>query len=141
LERTNHWYDPSILDELTTYLLSLTGREARRRIAEQLTLGEVALLARLAEHGPASQRELGERLRKDPADMVRLVDAAEAGGLVVRAPDPADRRRRVVSLTPDGETALRASMEVARAVEDELLAPLSEAERRTLHALLGRLDR
>jgi DNA-binding MarR family transcriptional regulator len=130
-----------ILEQLTTYQLSLTGREARRRMAEQLSLGEVALLARLAQDGPASQRELGGRLRKDPADMVRLLDAAEGGGLVTRAPDPADRRRRVVSLTPDGEAALRAAMEVARAVEDELLAPLSDAERRTLHALLERLER
>ena len=141
MERTNHWYAPSILEQLTTYQLSLTGREARRRMAEQLSLGEVALLARLAEDGPASHRELGGRLRKDPADMVRLLDAAEGGGLVTRAPDPADRRRRVVSLTPDGEAALRAAMEVARAVEDELLAPLSAAERRTLHALLERLER
>ena len=78
LERTNHWYAPTILDDLTTYLLSLSGREARRRMAERLSLAEFALLARLAEHGPASQRELGERLRKDPADMVRLLDAAEA---------------------------------------------------------------
>jgi DNA-binding MarR family transcriptional regulator len=108
-------------------------------MAEQLSLGEFALLARLAEHGPASQRELGERLRKDPADMVRHLDAAEATGLVTRTPDPADRRRRVVSLTPDGAAGLRAAMEVARGIEDELLAPLDAAERRTLHALLARL--
>jgi DNA-binding MarR family transcriptional regulator len=130
-----------MLDSLTSYLLSMSGREVRRRMAEQLSLGEVALLTRLAEVGPASQRELGERLRKDPADMVRLLDAAEASGLVTRTPDPTDRRRRVISLTPDGEAGLRAAMEIARALEDELLAPLTAAERRTLHALLERLER
>jgi DNA-binding MarR family transcriptional regulator len=107
-------------------------------MAEQLSLGEVALLARLAE-GPKTQRELGHRLRKDPADMVRLLDTAAEEGLVTRVPDPADRRRRLVSLTPDGESALRIAMEVARGIEEELLAPLSEAERRKLHELLSRL--
>jgi len=139
LERTNHWYAPSILEDLTTYLLSLSGREARRRMAERLSLAEFALLARLAEDGPASQRELGARLRKDPADMVRLLDAAEAGGLVRRTPDPFDRRRRVISLTDDGEAGLRAAMEVAHEIQEELLAPLSAAERRTLHELLEKL--
>ena len=108
-------------------------------MAERLSLAEFALLARLAEDGPASQRELGARLRKDPADMVRLLDAAEAGGLVRRTPDPFDRRRRVISLTDDGEAGLRAAMEVAHEIQEELLAPLSAAERRTLHELLEKL--
>jgi DNA-binding MarR family transcriptional regulator len=125
------------LEELTTYLLSLSGREARRRMAEQVSLGEFALLAAL----PASQRELGEQLRKDPADMVRLLDAAESSGLVVRAADPADRRRRLVSLTPAGSAALRSHFDTAREVEDEALAALDASERATLHALLLRLPR
>jgi DNA-binding MarR family transcriptional regulator len=125
------------LEELTTYLLSLSGREARRRMAAQLSLAEFALLAAL----PASQRELGERLRKDPADMVRLLDAASDAGLVVRAADPVDRRRRLVSLTSAGSAALRSYFEVAREVEDEVLAPLDASERVALHALLAKLPR
>ena len=125
------------LEDLTTYLRSLTGREARRRMAAQLSLPEFALLAAL----PASQRELGEHLRKDPADIVRLVDAASAAGLAVRTADPADRRRRVVSLTDAGAAALRSHMAAARDVEADFLASLSEDERRVLHSLLSRLPR
>jgi DNA-binding MarR family transcriptional regulator len=126
-----------MLDELTPYLLSLTGREARRRMAARVSLPELALLAGC----PASQRELGERLRKDPADVVRLVDAASARGLVERSADPDDRRRRIVARTAAGEAELQAMLGTAREVEDELLAPLDAAERRTLHALLARLPR
>jgi DNA-binding MarR family transcriptional regulator len=125
------------LEDLTTYLLSLSGREARRRMAAQLSLPEFALLAAL----PASQRELGEHLRKDPADIVRLVDAASAAGLAVRTADLADRRRRVVSLTDAGAAALRSHLAAARDVEADFLASLSEDERRVLHALLSRLPR
>ena len=125
------------LEDLTTYLLSLSGREARRRMAAQLSLPEFALLAAL----PASQRELGEHLRKDPADIVRLVDAASAAGRAVRTADPTDRRRRVVSLTDAGAAALRSHMAAARDVEADFLASLSEDERRVLHSLLSRLPR
>ena len=128
-----------MLEDLTSYLLSMSGREARRRLADEVALDEFALLARLKEHGPSSQRVLGERLRKDPADMVRLIDAAEANGVVRRDLDPHDRRRRTVSLTPEGESALAAATRTALRVQDELLAPLSAAERLTLHEFLERL--
>ena len=125
------------LEDLTTYLLSLSGREARRRMAARVSLPEFALLAAL----PATQRELGEQLRKDPSDIVRLVDAASAAGLAVRTADLADRRRRVVSLTDAGAAALRSHMAAARDVEADVLASVSEDERRVLHALLSRLPR
>lgn len=129
------------LEDLTTYLLSLSGREARRRMALRVSLPEFALLAALDSEGPASQRSLGERLRKDPADMVRLVDAAESSGLVVRSADPVDRRRRTVSMTPAGSAALRMHFDAAREVEDEVLGSLDARERRTLHELLAKLPR
>ena len=129
------------LEDLTPYLLSLSGREARRRMAARVSLAEFALLAALDENGPASQRSLSERLRKDPADMVRLLDAAESSGLVVRSADPADRRRRRVVLTPAGSAALRSHVAAAREVEDSLLAALDADERRVLHSLLLRLPR
>src|ERR1700754_2597217 len=94
-----------MLDELTPYVLSLTGREARRRMAARIPLPEFALLAALAD-GPASQRELGAQLRKDPADIVRLVDAAAERRLVQRTQDQQDRRRRLVTLTTEGAAEL-----------------------------------
>jgi DNA-binding MarR family transcriptional regulator len=139
LEATTGWR--FVVEELTTYLLSLSGREARRRVAARVPLAEFALLAALDERGPVSQRTLGERLRKDPADMVRLVDAAESSGLVARSADPSDRRRRLVSLTPEGSAALRSHFAAAGDVEDSLLAPLDGGERRVLHSLLSRLPR
>ena len=47
-----------------------------------------------------------------------MVDELVRLGYVVRGTDPADRRRRVVTLTPRGVDCLRASAEVF----DELLA-------------------
>jgi MarR family transcriptional regulator, lower aerobic nicotinate degradation pathway regulator len=58
-----------------------------------------------------------------------------AGG----APDPADRRRNVISITPAGTAHLRRLDELLDGVQDELLAPLSPAERQQLTRLLNRI--
>jgi MarR family transcriptional regulator, lower aerobic nicotinate degradation pathway regulator len=60
-------------------------------------------------------------------------------GLAARAPDPADRRRNVISITAAGTAHLRRLEELLAGVQDELLAALSPAEREQLIRLLDRI--
>ncbi|WP_030276803.1 MarR family winged helix-turn-helix transcriptional regulator [Streptomyces sp. NRRL B-24484] len=134
---------PSLLD-LSTYLLSRTGRTARTRLAERLAarglrLWHMAVLAALADFGPHVQRDLAVRLSVDPSDIAKVVDELAAAGRVERSRDPADRRRIRVALTDAGRTALRELQDEAEAVQAEILAPLSAAERTRLHELLRRV--
>jgi DNA-binding MarR family transcriptional regulator len=66
--------------------------------------------------GP-SVSEVAERLQQRHHSVVELVDRAEAGGLVTRTEDQADRRRHLVQLTPTGRDTL-ARLSVAH--RDEL---------------------
>jgi DNA-binding MarR family transcriptional regulator len=59
--------------------------------------------------------------------------------LVVRAPDPADRRRNVITITPAGRRELQRMGETLAGVQDTLLAPLTPTERDQLTHLLGKL--
>ncbi|RKE17587.1 MarR family winged helix-turn-helix transcriptional regulator [Streptomyces sp. TLI_171] len=138
-----HQAPPSLV-ELTTYLLSRTGKDARARLAERLAadglrLHHHAALAALADLGPHTQRELADRLRLDPSDLAKAADLLAARGWLDRTRDPADRRRLTLTLTPAGHTRLAALQAEARTVQDAVLAPLDPAERATLHALLLRL--
>jgi MarR family transcriptional regulator, lower aerobic nicotinate degradation pathway regulator len=100
---------------------------------------QFAVLHQLAEAGPLSQQALGRELRVHPSNLVRLIDELERDGLIVRGTDPKDRRRYLVELTPAGERLLAKARRAAQDVERELLAPLSEAERGELHAMLSRM--
>jgi MarR family transcriptional regulator, lower aerobic nicotinate degradation pathway regulator len=104
-----------------------------------LRWAEFAVLHHLAAQGPVAQRELALALRIQPSNIVGLLDAMQARGLLTRAPDPADRRRHRVELTPRGGATLKRATKAARAAEADLLAPLTPAERRELHAMLVRL--
>ncbi|MFF1920059.1 MarR family winged helix-turn-helix transcriptional regulator [Streptomyces sp. NPDC058221] len=134
---------PSLLG-LTTYLMSRTGKVARGRLAERLTarglrLWHMAVLAALVDFGPHVQRELADRLAVDRSDIVKIVDDLAVAGLVERARDTADRRRVTVTVGPAGRALLDRLHAEAFTVQNDLLAPLTGAERTQLAGLLRRV--
>jgi MarR family transcriptional regulator, lower aerobic nicotinate degradation pathway regulator len=87
----------------------------------------------------SSQQELGRKLGLDSSGLVSVIDDLESQGLVERRRDTADRRRYAIHLTRAGRTKLSRAREAVKLRGEELLAPLSEDERETLHDLLSRV--
>ena len=104
---------------------------------------ELAVLTVLAEGdggpGPLAQHQAAELLGVDRTTMVDLLDRLEEKSLVERRPDPADRRRKLVRLTPAGVTAVTEGGEASRRAEREFLAALTPAEADQLRSLLRRV--
>ncbi|MER5417998.1 MarR family winged helix-turn-helix transcriptional regulator [Streptomyces virginiae] len=117
------------------------GRElvAAALAAEGLKLIHHAVLAATAEYGPVAQADLGRRLAVDPKDMVGMLNHLQEAGLVLRTPDPDDRRKNAVTVTPEGTAVLARCAALAEAANAEFLAPLAPPEREHLVALLTRL--
>jgi DNA-binding MarR family transcriptional regulator len=117
--------------------------EAERPLlaARGLTMWGYVALNRLARGPAPRQLALAEAMAYDKTRLIALLDALEADGLITRAPDPADRRARVVELTPAGRRRHAATVADIRAMEEEFLAELGAAERETLLAVLPLLAR
>ncbi|TDO54841.1 winged helix DNA-binding protein [Kribbella sp. VKM Ac-2527] len=86
-----------------------------------------------------NQLALATAIGYDKSRLIALLDELERDGLIVREPDPADRRNRRVQLTPTGRARHAAAQAGIRAMEDDLLSELTAAERRSLISILGRL--
>jgi DNA-binding MarR family transcriptional regulator len=129
---------------LPSWLLTQTGHHAHRLVAEGFASVQARgyhyrLLAALEEFGPASQATLGRRSGIHLSDMVATINELADRELVERTPDPADRRRNIVSLTAAGKRQLRKLEKRLAEQQNELLAPLSAQERRRLTELLSKL--
>jgi DNA-binding MarR family transcriptional regulator len=71
--------------------------------------------------------------------LVGVINELADRGYVDRAPDTADRRRNVITITQQGRRQLRRLDKIVASAQDALLAPLSEPERTQLTQLLTRL--
>lgn len=104
-----------------------------------LRVRSYSVLALAAGSTRPSQRELAEFLRLDPSQVVALVDDLQTRGLVLREPDPRDRRANVVVATAQGRAVHAEALTSTRAAERQLHADLSASERDQLAELLRRL--
>jgi len=105
----------------------------------QLTPLQFAALVKLGDLGEVSQNQLGRLTAMDAATMQGVIQRLKARGLVARRPDPDDRRRLLLSLTPAGAAAVAEATARGFAITELTLTPLSPAERAAFIALLLRL--
>lgn len=87
---------------------------------------------------PVPMGELAETLSCHASNVTGLVDGLESRGLLRRRPSPADRRVKVLVLTPTG-SRLRALLLDRMTAPPTGLERLSLREQRTLLRLLARL--
>ena len=74
-----------------------------------ITGAQLALLRLIDEIGTATLAELRGRLVMHPATLGQLVERLRHHGLVALEPDPEDRRRRRIALTPEAREMLTAA--------------------------------
>ncbi|MET9575004.1 MarR family transcriptional regulator [Streptomyces massasporeus] len=130
---------------LPSWLLGRAAARGRALVAEALAAEDMRMwhhvvLSAVRDLAPVAQADLGRGVRLDPKDLVGVLNDLQSAGLVLREPDPKDRRKNAVSLTERGARLLKRCEKAARAANDELLAPLSAAEREQFTALLLRIS-
>jgi DNA-binding MarR family transcriptional regulator len=108
----------------------------------ELTLSESSVLSRLDREGPAGPGALAEVEQVRPQAMGATLAGLEVRGLVARAPDPADGRRVVMSVTAEGQRAVldRRSLTTQR-MAAVLAEDFTADERRRLADSIGLFQR
>ena len=103
-------YQMSILSDaqvaaIVRGVLQLGRRLRAERPADSVPLSALAILSTLYARGPMPAARLAEAERLQPQSLTRLIHDLETRALIARAPDPADGRTLLISLTEAGRQA------------------------------------
>lgn len=112
-------------------------RRLRQESVEDLSPSQISALAVISNHGPLTLGALAEHERVAPPTITKVVSKLENDGLVIRTPDPSDRRVCRVEVSPDGAALLD---EVRRRKTAWLTARISQLDPERQRRLADALD-
>lgn len=117
-------------------------REAAYESGVDLPIAQVAVLTRLRGDGPSTASALAAAEHVTHQAITQTLAALKHAGLVRAAPDPADRRKSVISVTPAGNRLFESAIAsrdawLSRAIE----RVISARERATLERATQLLER
>jgi DNA-binding MarR family transcriptional regulator len=132
----------AISHELSVFVRRAVRMRDSRRDPSGIGLDRAAyhLLSRLATDGPGRLSALAVDMGVDLSVVSRQVAALEAAGLVVRTPDPSDRRASRVAATDAGVDLFHRNRAELRRKLRVLLADWTEAERIEFARLMRRFN-
>jgi DNA-binding MarR family transcriptional regulator len=133
-QQPRHVPAPSRIRDRPTWLISRTYGRSHGLLNDGFAASGAGLrsyhyrlLAALEEWGPVGQADLGRSTSVDRSDVVTVLGELERLGLIER------------TITPAGSEQLRALDHVLDEIQERVLAPLSQNERRQLMRLLRKL--
>lgn len=121
-----------------TYLAWLYGRLKREGFSD-IRVTHSTVLRRISSEG-ARVTDLAERAGMTKQSMAYIVDDLTGLGYVTTAPDPADRRAKLVVPTKKGESLLTAALWLGDEYERHVAKLMGGGDAKKLRSLLERLN-
>ncbi len=126
----------------------MVARLARRLIAVErpilaahgVSMWGYIVLTALAEEPVRTQAALADAIGADKTRIIGVLDELQERDLIRREPDPADRRARLLTLTPAGRRLHGRVRRAIRQREERLLADFPPADRAAFLRVLRGLD-
>lgn len=126
------------------YLINALSLNMKQRLDARLkehkvTVHQFGILLIIYKKSSLTQKEIANQTNGDEPATARLMNRLEDKGHIKRVVDSADKRKRLVSLTPEGEILLNKLLPYAQAINADLTSVLSQAEQKELFTLLTKI--
>jgi DNA-binding MarR family transcriptional regulator len=105
----------------------------------RISLNEFRVMMLIGHYGSAASHELVELTGVNAMSISRAVSTLEKHDRVISKPDPNNRRRKRLTLTPEGERLFRVMRPATDLVAEYLLSQLKPHEKATLDHILRTL--
>lgn len=103
---------------------------------ENVGPGGGIILLTIADMGCPELNALTRRVARDKSQMTRAIKSLETKGLIERHMSPTDARVSLVSLSEAGNVVVGQLREAVAEIIDDILAPISQADKTQLKTLL-----
>jgi DNA-binding MarR family transcriptional regulator len=134
-------------DDAPAYLVQRTARLLRVLFLKVVDTSETGVtpemwlvLSRLLARDGQSQTEIGEALFRDRPNTSRILAGLEQRGFIIREPDPEDRRRACVRITPAGRTFVAERAPRAIEVRDRLYEGIGKKQLKALRGTIREIE-
>ena len=104
-------------------------QDEMKRIGADVTSVQFASMQAIELHGEMEQSQIAQSIHYDKATIGGVINRLEKRGWVERKSNPKDRRAKLVTLTKEGRKALEEITPVVKALQDQVVANLSDDER------------
>jgi len=107
--------------------------------AHKVSMWGYSVLTALDDTPVRTQAALAEAIGADKSRIIGTLDELQQAGLIDRTPDPADRRVRLLAITPQGRRVRRTVRKEIQAQEEQVLTALTPADRKAFLRILQEL--
>lgn len=104
-----------------------------------ISLNEFRLLMAIGRLGSSASHELADHTGVNAMSVSRAVATLQRHGRITVETDPANRRRKVLRLTAEGQRLYRIMLPHTQSVADYLLEGISQADVAALDEMVGKL--
>lgn len=125
---------------MTNWAARLFARELERQLAPSgIAPAYMPVLFALADGSALTQKELARRAAVEQPTMAMTLKRMQRDAMIVRTPDPADKRSALVALTPLALDKVATVERVVQTINGLALEGLSPLEREQFLQLLGKV--
>ncbi|MEJ2043092.1 MAG: MarR family transcriptional regulator [Reinekea sp.] len=133
----NHLNSPGFL--ITDIHRQMRRVYAHRAEESDLTPAQAKALLIIAKRQGVKQKELADILEIQPMTMVKQLDQLAEQGLIIRVPDPNDRRAHLIHLTEDAGPYIKRVKKIINTLHKDMLQDLDEHESEQFFRLLNQI--
>ncbi len=136
------------LEKPLGYLLCRARRVYKNKLMIQykerkidLSLNQFIILQQLGLNKEMTQQELADYLKKDKSIILRQIHSLVDRKYILRLHNEKDKRKKILTITSEGQNILKLSLEIAQSVSRELLTGVSPEEQEIFRNVIEKIQK
>lgn len=105
-----------------------------------ITIDNFAILSRLWEQDNLTQQQLCDLTCKNKSNLTRILDTMEKKDMIIRKPNPEDRRSFIIALTDYSSSLKCRIVEISQEYSSKIFSTIAQSDIESLNGILAKFN-